>query len=82
MKYIRIVVETPLDKYYGMTNEYSNEIYDEYYDILKKIENTSYLSLKVDEDGSTMFFSGTLLKNSVVTIEVLAPNPPEEVFSR
>jgi hypothetical protein len=72
MKYIRLVVETPRDKYYGMTNEYSNEIYDQYYDILRKIENTSYISLKVDEDGSTMFFSGTLLKKSVVTIEVFS----------
>jgi hypothetical protein len=72
MKNIRIIVETPHDKYYGMTNEYSNEIYDQYYDMLKKIENTSYISLKVDEDGSTMFFSGTLLKNSVVTIEVFS----------
>jgi hypothetical protein len=69
-KYMRMVIHTANDTYRGVNHEYSDKVYAEWSRILNQLDNLDHLSIYTDDNGSKMFFPGTLLKNSVAFIEV------------
>jgi hypothetical protein len=69
-KYMRMVIHTANDTYRGVNHEYSDEIYAGWSKMLNQIDNLDYLTVHTDDNGSKMFFPGTLLKNSIGIIEV------------
>jgi hypothetical protein len=69
-KYMRMVIHTANDTYRGVNHEYSDKVYAEWSKIISQIDNLDYLTVHTDDNGSKMFFPGTLLKNSVAFIEV------------
>jgi hypothetical protein len=69
-KYMRTVIHTPNDTYRGVNHEYCDEVYAASSIALKQMDNLDHLIIYTDDNGSKMFFPGTLLKNSVAFIEV------------